>query len=126
MPGRGRPPYVPNDRDRRLVQLMTAGGIDQRNVATGLGIAPATLRKYYRPELKAGGALANAMVIASLFRIATGDDANAAVAAGIWWTKCRMGWAPKHEFSGQGGTPLNPPRQSYVVRMPTPADGVSS
>lgn len=106
---------------------MAAAGIEQRNVAAALGIAGGTLRKHYRAELRAGGALANAAVIAALYRIATSsEDANAAVAAGIWWTKCRLGWSEKHQLSGPNGTPLNPPGQSYVVRMPTPVDSTAS
>jgi hypothetical protein len=111
-----------------MVRMMVAGGIIYDDIAAAIGISRSTLKTRYKTELKAGGILANAMVIANLYRHATGDHpnatANAAVTAAKWWTQARMGWSEKHEFSGPGGAPLNPPGQSYVVRMPTPVESV--
>lgn len=119
-----KPPHVPIERDRRMVRMMIAAGIAYDDVAIGMGIGKTTLQKHYREELKTGIILANAMVVANLYRHATGDHPNAAVAAAKWWTQARMGWSEKHEFSGPGGTPLNPAGPSYVVRMPTPVESV--
>jgi hypothetical protein len=119
-----KPKHEANERDRRMVRMMVAGGIIYDDIAAAIGISRSSLKTHYKRELKAGGILANAMVVGNLYRHATGDHPNAAVAAAKWWTQARMGWSEKHEFSGPGGTPLNPPGQSYVVRMPTPVESV--
>lgn len=118
------PPHVPTDQERRLVLMLTAGGVGQRAIAVGLGMSWTTLKKHYKSELVSGAIKANGAVIASLYRQATGAHPQAAVAAAKWWTQARMGWTEKHEFSGPGGTPFNPPGQTYVVRMPTPVESV--
>ena len=120
--------HVPTERDQRMVQMMVAGGIIYDDIAAALGVGRTTLKTHYKKELKAGGIIANAMVVANLYRHAAGNHPNATpnaeVSAAKWWTQARMGWSEKHEFTGPGGTPLNPPGQSYVVRMPTPVESV--
>ena len=107
-----------------MVRMMVAGGIIYDDIAAAIGISRSSNKTHYRTELKSGSILTNAMVIANLYRHATGDHPNAAVTAAKWWTQARLGWSEKHEFSGPGGSPLNPPGQSYVVRMPTPVESV--
>lgn len=119
-----KPKHVPTDQNRRMVRMMVAGGIVYDDIAAALGVSRSSLKTHYKVELKSGGILANAMVVANLYRHATGDHPQAAVAAAKWWTQARMDWSEKHEFSGPGGTPLNPPGQTYVVRMPTPVESV--
>jgi len=41
----GRPQWKPAARDRRLIETMVAGGIDQHRIAAAFGVAPKTLRK---------------------------------------------------------------------------------
>jgi hypothetical protein len=91
--GPGRPPFVPTEQDRRTVQTMTAGGIEQWHIAACLSakISLKTMRKAFAAELVTARARADAAVIASLHRHATGDG-NQAVAAAKWWTQARMGW----------------------------------
>lgn len=123
-----KPKHEPNDERRRTVQMMVAGGIIYDDIAAAMGISRSSLKTHYKKELKTGAILANTGVIANLYRHAAGTHkdgkANSSVAAAKYWTQARMGWSEKHEFSGPGGTPLNPPGQSYVVRMPTPVESV--
>jgi hypothetical protein len=120
--------HVPTVENRRMIRMMVAGGIIYDDIAAALGISRSSLKTHYKTELKAGGILANHYVIANMFRHASGQhpkgNPNSEVAAGKWWTQARLGWSEKHEFSGPGGTPLNPPGQTYVVRMPTPVESV--
>ena len=123
-----RTPHIVTQVTRDTVKVMVAGGIIYDDIAAVLGISRSTLKIRYKTELKVGLAMANTLVVACLHRYATGQHklatANSTVSAAKWWTQARMGWSEKHEFSGPGGAPLNPPGQTYVVRMPTPVESV--
>lgn len=54
---KGRPPYVPTDRDRNKIKLLLALGWSNIRVANGLGISLATLKRYFRAELKVKDAM---------------------------------------------------------------------
>lgn len=99
-----RPPWAPTDKERLLVKIMVAGGIEQANIATGLGITPATLRKHCRAEIKSGSIEINALVIGEhIKRIRAGD-----FKAIQWWEQSRMGWSEiqKVETTGKDGRPI--------------------
>jgi hypothetical protein len=49
---RGRPPYEPTEKDRNKIKLLLALGWVNSRVANALGISPATLKRYFRAELK--------------------------------------------------------------------------
>lgn len=49
---RGRPPYEPSEKDRNKVKLLLALGWVNQRIANGVGISPATLKRYFRAELK--------------------------------------------------------------------------
>lgn len=49
---RGRPPYEPTEKDRNKVKLLLALGWSIERMANGVGISPATLKRYFRAELK--------------------------------------------------------------------------
>ena len=66
--------HVPTERDQRMVQMMVAGGIIYDDIAAALGIGRTTLKTHYKKELKAGGIIANAMVVANLYRHAAGNS----------------------------------------------------
>jgi hypothetical protein len=102
--GPGRPPFVPTEQDRRTVQTMTAGGIEQWHIAACLSakISLKTMRKAFAAELVTARARADAAVIASLHRHATGDG-NQAVAAAKWWTQARMGWRDTTQIANEPG-----------------------
>ena len=105
-PRKGRPPYEPTEDQRRIVNIMAAGGLQQAQIAAAIGVSRPTLEKYFREELDGGGAKAHGMVVANLFRQATKDDPRATAAA-IFWAKTRLGWrdVTSHELSGPNGGP---------------------
>lgn len=49
---RGRPPYEPTEKDRNKIKLLLALGWANQRVANALDISPATLKRYFRAELK--------------------------------------------------------------------------
>ena len=64
---RGRHPYEPNEKDRRIVEFM-ARFITHDDIALVLGISDETMRKYYRYELdtakiKTDAAVGQALVL---------------------------------------------------------------
>lgn len=66
--GAGRPAYVPDEKTRTIVKVMTAGGIQQSFIAEAIGIDEKLLRQHYRKELDTGLAEANAQVVSRLFK----------------------------------------------------------
>lgn len=54
---KGRPPFVPTERDRNKIKLLLALGWSNTRVANGVGVSPATLKRYFRAELKAREAM---------------------------------------------------------------------
>ena len=58
----------PTPEQRHQVESMSACGIPETEIAKVMGIAPKTLRKYYREELDLGATKANVKVAESLFR----------------------------------------------------------
>lgn len=86
---RGRPPYVPTDRDRKTVEAMAACGIPHDDIGLVVGLAAKALRKHFRAELDLAMIQANAKVAATLFAAAvSGKD----IAATIFWCKTRLKW----------------------------------
>jgi len=49
---RGRPQYVPTEKDRNKVKLLLALGWSTQRIANGVGISLATLKRYFRAELR--------------------------------------------------------------------------
>lgn len=115
----GRPPFEPTEEQRRIVNVMAAGGFQQLAIASALGISDNTLRKYFAEELEAGGAKAHASVVANLFKQATKDDPRSTAAA-IFWTKTRLGWkdTSQMELSGPNGDAI---KHSVTVRFVRPS-----
>lgn len=109
----GKPPYKPTDDDRRTVELMTAIGTSQENVArcVGDGIDLKTLRKYYREELDTAVIKANAKVGGSMFNKAIAGD----VSAQKYWMGCRAGW----KETSVTETPDGPPSFN-IIMVPSP------
>lgn len=97
-PQRGGPAFLPTDEQRMQVQTLAGLGMRHDEIAlvifnptTGKPIDEKTLRKRFPQELKVGPIRANVKVAESLYRMATGKGQQA-LAAAIWWSKCRMGW----------------------------------
>ncbi len=87
----GRPPHQRDERVARQIEAMAGYGIPAAGIGKCVGLGETTMRKYYRDELELGSTKANAKVIESLFRKATGEG-QGAVAAAIFWAKTRCGW----------------------------------
>lgn len=101
----GRPPYVPTEEHRKMVEAMCSVGVQQSEISLVLGIDPKTLRAHFREELDTAMVKANAKVAANLFKQATKDDPKA-VSAAIFWAKCRMGWKEPVHMQHSGSVNL--------------------
>jgi hypothetical protein len=100
---RGRKPgsgtkYIPGDRERGLVEGMSAYGETAPNIASVLRISIATLTKFYRKELDVAAIQANAKVAANLYRMATSTTHKNAAASAMFWMKTRAHWREKSEL----------------------------
>ncbi len=49
---RGRPPYEPTEKDRNKVKLLLAIGWSNTRIANALDVSAATLKRYFRSDLK--------------------------------------------------------------------------
>lgn len=93
-------PFAPTEEDRQRVLSFAGFGMRHDeialmviNPATGLPIDEKTLEAHFELELAQGPVQANANVARSLYRQATGTNGvPLSTAAGIWWSKVRMGW----------------------------------
>lgn len=72
---RGRPPFEPTEKDRNKVKLLLALGWSIERIANGVSVSPATLKRYFRAELKQRGAMRDRLD-ARRFEIAM-EQANA-------------------------------------------------
>ena len=54
---RGRPPYQPTERDRNQIKLLLALGWSIQRMAYALSISPATVKRYFRAELRVRDAM---------------------------------------------------------------------
>jgi hypothetical protein len=110
----GRPEHEPNETSRRQVEMMTAIGIPQDQIAMIIGVSEPTLRKHYPDEILVGFQRANYAVAMNMFRIATFRDRDrikvkntdgttrevevdskpnsATVEAAKFWLRMRAGW----------------------------------
>ncbi|MGR9209748.1 hypothetical protein ACU8KG_00955 [Rhizobium leguminosarum] len=77
---------------RRLVQVLAAQSVPQREICRVLDISAKTLRKRCRRELNVGAAKLEAALIGHLLRLAAGDD-DVALRAIIYLLRCRFGWS---------------------------------
>ncbi|RWE75273.1 MAG: AraC family transcriptional regulator [Mesorhizobium sp.] len=72
---RGRPPYEPTEKDRNKVKLLLALGWANQRIANALGVSPATLKRYFRADMKQRDAMRDRLD-ARRFEIAL-EQANA-------------------------------------------------
>jgi hypothetical protein len=102
----GRPPFEPDDTQRRDVTTLAACGTRFALIAKHVGIDAKTLRRYFRAELNAGRQDANALIARSLFDQAMSGN----TVASIFWLKTRAGWRETNtvEMVGAGGRPFIP------------------
>ena len=95
-----RKPHAPTEKTRTEVNALAGFGIREDEIATYIGIAPKTLRKYYRDELDVGHIKANAAVARSLYNQAVNGNSTTAA---IFWLKSRAGWRENIELPQEDG-----------------------
>lgn len=88
---RGRPPFVPTDRDRKQVRMLAAMGLMVEEIARVIGVTDKTLQKHFEDELAVGPSEATANVAQALYKQAV-DPLKPNVTAAIFWLKARAGW----------------------------------
>ena len=104
---RGQPRHCPTEVTRGQVEALAGFGVRHEEIGLVIGIDDKTLRKWYRRELDAGKAKANAKMAQNIFQKALGDGAQAGTLA-IFWAKTQMGWKEPqiHEHMGKDGGPI--------------------
>lgn len=78
---KGRPPYEPTERDRNKIKLLLALGWSISRMANAIAVSPATLKRYFRAELKQRDAMRDRLD-ARRFEIAM-EQANAGNVAAL-------------------------------------------
>lgn len=78
---RGRPPFEATERDRNKVKLLLGLGWSISRIANGIGASPATVKRYFRAELRARDAMRDRLD-ARRFEIAM-EQANAGNVAAL-------------------------------------------
>lgn len=114
----GRPLFEPTDEDRKRVETLVGLGLKQEGICllvedpkTGKPITDKTLRRHFEHELAVGAYKANSLIAESLFSKATAKKGGpGAIAAAIFWAKCRMGWKEHHvvEVESKSGVLVAP------------------
>lgn len=84
-----RPQFIPNEEQRRLVKSMAGLGMRQEEIAYTLNLAPATLRKHFRQELKLGSIETNANVANAAYKMAVSGKCPVMTKL---WLETRNGW----------------------------------
>jgi hypothetical protein len=89
------PKFAATAEQRTFVSIMSAAGVEDHNIAsaiinplTGKPITETTLKKFFRHELHKGRALANARVIAALYKSALSGN----LGAQCFWLRNCAGW----------------------------------
>src|ERR1700722_1812249 len=113
----GQPPHRPTDVARGQVEALAGFGVCHEDIGLVIGIDDKTLRKWYRHELNAGKAKANAKMAQNIFQKALGNGAQAAPRA-IFWAKTQMGWkepTQQHSLTGKDGEPFPGPAVNVYI-----------
>ena len=85
---RGRPPYIPNDRDRNRARLLAARDMTRQQIAYRLGICKDILNRHYKKEVDEGREQVDNAVYSNLIRMASTSNNPAAC---IFYCKTRLG-----------------------------------
>ncbi len=116
--GRGRPPFEPTDKDRRLIKEMASCGTPQVGIARTIGITVNTLRKHFKDELARAEDEANFRVAQFMFATIMGmpipgvppvTNETTRGSLAMFWAKTRMGWKETvdHQHEGKkNGEPI--------------------
>ena len=74
----GRPPFVPTDSQRQIVQVLVANGIAHRVIAANVHCDLKTLKRYFSDELRAGHDQVEAAMGAAIVRAGLAGNIHAA------------------------------------------------
>lgn len=92
----GRKPldgWEPDDRDKRMIIVMSAYGASQDTIAEAIGIDRNTLAKHFADELAVGKARATAEVATTFYEKAISTELTGpSVSAGMFWLRTVGGW----------------------------------
>lgn len=121
----GRPPFVPTEKDQKMVEAMAACGVPHDDIAKVVGLAAKALRKHFRDALDKASLRANAKVAATLFSMATSGENTAAT---LFWMKCRLGWKETSvvQHSGLEGKPIEVAYGTATERLASRIDSLSA
>jgi hypothetical protein len=92
LPATGRPAWKPSSKDREVVRMMTAVGVDQEQICCFFKITQKTLRKHCRDEIDGGVVEANLAVGRSMHQMALRAPYATRFQAARYWLACRGGW----------------------------------
>ncbi|WP_448031534.1 helix-turn-helix domain-containing protein [Bradyrhizobium liaoningense] len=81
---RGRPPYEPMPEDRNKIKLLLALGKSIPVMANAIGVSPATVKRYFRAELKVRDAMRDRMESAFALQLWRGVQEGNAGAMRLW------------------------------------------
>lgn len=101
----GRPPHIPTDETKQVVEAMSGVGVQQKLIAASLDISENTLRKYYAKEINIGRAKAHTKMATSIFNRAFQSDRLAE-----FYARTQMRWAdraPEVEDGAMQGIVIN-------------------
>ena len=101
----GRPKFKPTDEQRQEVSTLAKYGVRQDTIASALGIAVNTLKKYFETELEQGRARGDVILQETQFQRAVRDGD---VSMLRWLGIHRLGQVEKKsiEHSGPNGGPV--------------------
>lgn len=105
----GRPPYIPNDKDRALLRIMVAMGVPVKEIGEALNVCKKTLYTHYKKDIQSAAKEINSQVVGNLFRLTKTHPA-----AAIFWCKTRLNWRETDEVG------LQEPIKVELVRGPEP------
>lgn len=97
----GRPPHVPDAKDRQTVEVLSGFGIPADEIARVVGISKPTLQKHYATELENGAAKVEAKLVGNLLRLSNGTDGTA-LKATMFALQSRFGWS---QYAARPTTP---------------------
>ena len=110
-----RKPHAPTEKTRIEVKALAGFGVIEDEIALYIGIAPKTLRKYYRTELDTGHIHANAAIARSLYTQATEGGSTSAA---IFWMKSRAGWRENIDLNLRSSDGSMSPPKTIVICGP--------
>ena len=106
----GQKEHVRSEKIAQDVLAYATVGVPHNDIARLVGMAPATVAKYYQEELLLGKARGNAVIAGRLYAKASRGE----LAACIFWLKAQAGWREtsiqQTQQLDRDGKPMDPPK----------------